>query len=120
MAFTDDEIAAHVTLIENAFWSRPDGFSIRWDGTILPTETGLYEFVIRTRNGVTLWINEHQHGEEAGKKVIDGWVRLSTASLFSSDSWERGALRPRAWCGRCGRRGTRGCGCPRAGHRPCP
>jgi hypothetical protein len=52
----------------------PDGFSIRWDGTILPTETGLYEFVIRTRNGVTLWINEHQHGEEAGKKVIDGWV----------------------------------------------
>jgi len=66
----------------------PEGFSIRWNGTILPEETGVYEFVIKTRNGVTLWVNEHQHGEEAGKKVIDGWVapnneeREETGSIF--------------------------------------
>lgn len=51
-----------------------ESFSIRWNGTILPEETGLYEFVVKTRNGVTLWVNEQQQGEETGKKVIDGWV----------------------------------------------
>lgn len=52
----------------------PENFSIRWDGSILPEETGVYEFVVRTRNGATLWINENQHGEESGGKLIDAWV----------------------------------------------
>lgn len=66
----------------------PEEFSIRWEGTILPEETGVYEFVVKTRNGVTLWINEHQHGEDSGRKLIDGWVapnneiREETGSLF--------------------------------------
>lgn len=49
-----------------------DGFSIRWDGSLLPEATGVYEFIIRTRNGVTLWVNENDHSD--GKKTIDGWV----------------------------------------------
>jgi hypothetical protein len=64
----------------------PESFSIRWNGTILPEETGVYEFVVKTRNGVTLWINEHQHGEEAGKKVIDGWVAPNNEEREESGS----------------------------------
>ncbi len=66
----------------------PEEFSIRWEGTILPEETGVYEFVVKTRNGITLWINEHQHGEDSGKKLIDGWVspnnevREESGSIF--------------------------------------
>lgn len=52
----------------------PERFSIRWEGAILPDETGVHEFVVRTRNGVTLWVNDHDRGEESGKKTIDGWV----------------------------------------------
>ncbi len=52
----------------------PDSFSIRWEGAILPDETGVYEFVVRTRNGVTLWVNAHDRGEEFPNKTIDGWV----------------------------------------------
>ncbi len=66
----------------------PEQFSIRWEGMILPEETGVYEFVVKTRNGVTLWVNDHDRGEESGKKTIDGWVaphndvREETGSVF--------------------------------------
>ena len=65
-----------------------ENFSIRWEGTILPEETGVYEFVVRTRNGATLWVNENQTNEESGGKLIDAWVapdnkvRDETGSLF--------------------------------------
>jgi hypothetical protein len=52
----------------------PERFSIRWAGSILPEETGHYEFVIRTRNGVRLWVNET---DEDSPKTIDGWVAPS-------------------------------------------
>ena len=53
----------------------PQGFSIRWEGVLLPEETGEYEFVIRTRNGATLWVNENDHNENTGtEKTIDAWV----------------------------------------------
>lgn len=52
----------------------PESFSIRWEGTLVPDETGVYEFVVRTRNGVTLWVNAHDRGEEVRNKTIDGWV----------------------------------------------
>ncbi len=66
----------------------PEQFSVRWEGMILPEETGIYEFVIKTRNGVTLWVNDHDRGEESGKKTIDGWVaphndvREETGSVY--------------------------------------
>jgi hypothetical protein len=57
----------------------PDGFSIRWTGTLLPETTGLYEFVIRTRNGATLWVNRHEvdYNIFYGRKTIDGYVAPS-------------------------------------------
>lgn len=51
----------------------PEKFSVRWEGVLLPDETGEYEFIIRTRNGATLWVNENDHGE-SGEKTIDAWV----------------------------------------------
>jgi hypothetical protein len=66
----------------------PEQFSIRWEGMILPEETGVYEFVVKTRNGVTLWVNDHDRGEESGGKTIDGWVapnndvREETGSIY--------------------------------------
>lgn len=48
-----------------------EGYSIRWSGSILAEETGTHEFVVRTRNGATLWVNE---GDEHDSKTIDAWV----------------------------------------------
>ncbi|TDU73364.1 cbb3-type cytochrome c oxidase subunit III [Prosthecobacter fusiformis] len=45
-----------------------DQFKIRWEGSIVAEETGTYEFIIKSENGVRLWINEDQ------KALIDGWV----------------------------------------------
>lgn len=35
----------------------PERFAIRWTGSILPSETGRHEFVIRTSHAARLWIN---------------------------------------------------------------
>ncbi|MFT4691309.1 MAG: hypothetical protein ACI9OD_003532 [Limisphaerales bacterium] len=53
-----------------------DGFAVRWEGSLLPEETGEYEFIIRTRNGVTLWVNRHDSDYDIGEgtKTIDGYV----------------------------------------------
>jgi hypothetical protein len=48
-------------------------FSVRWEGALFAPETGTYEFIIRTRNGATLWVNENNHNE-SGRKTIDTWV----------------------------------------------
>ena len=54
----------------------PDGFAVRWEGSLLPEETGVYEFVIRTRNGATLWVNRHyaDYDISEGTKTIDGYT----------------------------------------------
>lgn len=54
----------------------PDGFAVRWEGSLLPEGTGVYEFVIRTRNGATLWVNRHEsdHIIDEGTKTIDGYT----------------------------------------------
>lgn len=46
----------------------PEEFNIRWTGSIVVPETGSYEFVVRTENGVRLWINEPD------EPLIDSWV----------------------------------------------
>lgn len=43
-----------------------DGFSVRWQGTIVPTASGYFDFVTRTDDGVRLWLN--------GALVIDNWT----------------------------------------------
>ena len=48
---------------------KPEEFSIRWQGSVLAPETGDYEFILKTENGVRLWVNDQAH------PLIDGWVR---------------------------------------------
>ena len=47
-------------------WSQE--FSVRWEGAIFAEETGVYEFSVKTENGVRLWVNDPK------KALIDGWV----------------------------------------------
>ena len=48
---------------------KQEEFSIRWQGSVIAPETGEYEFIVQTSNGVRLWINNLQ------TPLIDGWVR---------------------------------------------
>ena len=50
---------------------QPDEFSIRWTGSIMARETGVYEFTVRTRNGAALSVNEN---DAEKSKLIDAWV----------------------------------------------
>lgn len=47
----------------------PVEFSMRWNGSILARESGEYEFIVETQNGVRLWVNDMQ------TPLIDGAVR---------------------------------------------
>ncbi len=49
---------------------QPEEFSIRWEGSVVAEETGIYEFSIKTENGARLWIN---NADESGA-LIDAWV----------------------------------------------
>lgn len=46
-------------------------FNITWSGSFYAPETGVYEFVIRTRNGARLYVNESDTDKPA---LVDGWV----------------------------------------------
>ncbi|TDU70794.1 putative Ig domain-containing protein [Prosthecobacter fusiformis] len=52
-----------------------EGFSARWTGTILPSESGNYTFRTTTDDGVRLWVND--------VLVIDRWVDQG-ASAYSA------------------------------------
>jgi hypothetical protein len=59
----------------------PEEFSARWQGSVFAPDTGEYEFVIRSRNGSRLWVNDNR------KPLIDAWVRSgiepeTRASIF--------------------------------------
>ena len=43
-------------------------FSVRWEGSVLAEETGVHEFIVKSENGVRLWVNDTK------KALIDGWV----------------------------------------------
>lgn len=45
-----------------------DEFDSRWEGSVLAPETGMYEFIVRTENGVRLFVNDRENA------LIDGWV----------------------------------------------
>ncbi len=47
---------------------RPDDFTTRWEGSIFAPETGMYEFILKTENGVRLFVNNPH------EPLIDGWV----------------------------------------------
>jgi hypothetical protein len=47
---------------------RASEFNIRWEGSVFADETGLYEFIVRTENGIRLSVNDTK------KALIDAWV----------------------------------------------
>ena len=48
---------------------KPEEFAVRWQGSVLAPETGDYEFIVHSQNGVRLWVNDQN------KPLIDGSVR---------------------------------------------
>ena len=42
-------------------------FSARWRGSLFTAETGAYEFIVKTENGIKLWVNSE-------KPILDAWV----------------------------------------------
>jgi len=58
-------------LPEGVTFPATDEFSIRWEGGLLVPATGEYEFVVKTRNGAVLWVNNH---EWEGGQLVDAEV----------------------------------------------
>ncbi len=59
----------------------PHEFSIRWQGSLLAPDTGIYDFVVRTEHAARLWVNDK------ATPLIDAWVKSGEdteyrASLF--------------------------------------
>ena len=52
-------------------------FSIRWKGSLIPRETGWYEFTVHTENGVRLNVNDNK------TPLIDAWVRSGSDTDFT-------------------------------------
>lgn len=46
----------------------PEEFSVRWDGSIIAEETGTYEFIVKSENGVRLAVNDMKN------LLVDAWV----------------------------------------------
>ena len=51
-------------------------FSVKWEGSLLAKDTGVYEFIIRTRNGARFYINQQYWwvAAKGGKADIDAQV----------------------------------------------
>lgn len=45
-----------------------NGFALNWSGSVVADESGDYEFVVKTANGIRLWVNDDD------KPLIDGSV----------------------------------------------
>jgi hypothetical protein len=54
----------------------PHQFSIRWEGSVIAPDTGVYEFIVRTDHALRLWVNGNQ------KAAIDGWVKSGNETEF--------------------------------------
>jgi len=45
-------------------------FESRFEGCVIPRETGVHEFAVKSENGFRLWIND----DDEADALIDGWV----------------------------------------------
>jgi cytochrome c5 len=54
----------------------PEEFSMEWNGSLIPRETGWYEFSIVTPNAARLFVNDRQ------EPLIDAWVRSGPETVF--------------------------------------
>ncbi len=46
----------------------PSEFSVRWEGSVYAEETGTYEFIVKSENGVRLAVNDSKN------LLVDAWV----------------------------------------------
>lgn len=60
----------------------PKKFSIYWEGSILPRESGWYEFFVKSPNGFELSLNQSEGGPIIDEKVTAGTLREESAKLF--------------------------------------
>lgn len=54
----------------------PHTFAVRWEGSVIPPESGVYEFVVRTEHAVKLFVNDNK------TPVIDAWVKSGKDTEF--------------------------------------
>ena len=60
----------------------PKKFSIYWEGSILPRESGWYEFFVKSPNGFALRINKLDGRPSIDERVTAGVIRESKAKIF--------------------------------------
>ena len=58
--------------------TEPHEFSIRWQGSLLAKETGLYDFVVRTEHAARLWLNDME------TPLIDAWVKSGSDTEYKA------------------------------------
>ncbi|MFO0936727.1 MAG: DUF1592 domain-containing protein [Gemmataceae bacterium] len=54
-------------------------FCITWSGSLMPPDSGEYEFVIRTEHATRLWVNDMEHT----RPLIDAWVKSGSTTEFT-------------------------------------
>jgi len=59
-----------------------DGFSVLWEGSIVPTETGWYKFFVHSHNGFSFWINKDGKKASIDETVTGGKERERSIRLF--------------------------------------
>jgi len=57
---------------------QPERFSIRWDGSVLPPETGRYDFIVHTDQAVRVYVNE----TESTEPLIDASVKSGSEQQY--------------------------------------
>jgi hypothetical protein len=60
----------------------PKKFSIYWEGSLMPRETGWYEFFVRSPNGFALRVNKPDGLPTIDEKVTAGKMRETRAKTF--------------------------------------
>lgn len=58
-------------------------FSIVWTGSLLPPETGEYEFLVRTEHATRLWVNDL----DFNRPLIDAWVKSGKDTEFTGTTY---------------------------------
>ncbi|MCI0700126.1 MAG: DUF1592 domain-containing protein [Planctomycetia bacterium] len=54
----------------------PAQFCIRWEGSVWASETGVYEFIVRTDHATRLWVNDNR------KALLDKWVKSGDETVY--------------------------------------
>jgi len=59
----------------------PHEFSIRWRGSVLASETGWHDIVVRSEHAVRLWLND------PNKPLIDAWVKSGNDTEYKATAY---------------------------------